>query len=307
MTLTIQQNHLVLATAIGIGAILTTILIYHFSKKKDGKKLITLEDATKKYSLPLIEKEEVSHDTRRFRFGLPSEKHVLGLPIGQHIHLLATIDDDLIIRSYTPVSSDDDHGYVDLVVKIYFKNVHPRFPDGGKMTQYLENLKIGDTIDVRGPSGRLQYLGAGQFSIKKLRKDPPTITTAKRVNMIAGGTGITPMLQLIRHITKDPSDKTELRLLFANQTEKDILVRQELEQVAKDFPQQFKLWYTLDTPGDGWKYSSGFVNDVMLKEHFFEPSKDTLNVMCGPPPMINYACLPNLEKLGHDKEMCFAY
>lgn len=119
------------------------------------------------------------------------------------------------------------------------------------MTQYMESLKIGDTIDVRGPSGRLQYLGGGRFSIKKLRKDPPVVVNAKRVGLIAGGVGITPILQLVRHITKDPSDDTQLSLLFANQTEDDILVRKELEEVVDKYPEQFKLWYTLDKPSAG--------------------------------------------------------
>ena len=47
------------------------------------------------------------------------------------------------------------------VLQVYFKNVHPKYPEGGKMSQYLESLKIGDTIDVRGPSGKLHYLGRG--------------------------------------------------------------------------------------------------------------------------------------------------
>lgn len=42
-----------------------------------------------------------------------------------------------------------------MTLQVYFKNVHPKFPDGGKMTQYLNDMAIGDTIDVRGPSGRL--------------------------------------------------------------------------------------------------------------------------------------------------------
>jgi nitrate reductase (NAD(P)H) len=44
-------------------------------------------------------------------------------------------------------------GYVDFVIKVYFANVHPRFPEGGKLTQILEGLKEGDTIDVKGPLG----------------------------------------------------------------------------------------------------------------------------------------------------------
>jgi cytochrome-b5 reductase len=68
---------------------------------------------------------------------------------------------------------------------------------------------------------------------------------------VTGGTGITPMLQLIRHITKDPEDNTQMSLLFANQTEDDILLRKELEEVAREFPDQFKLWYTVDRANDG--------------------------------------------------------
>ncbi|XP_068627708.1 NADH-cytochrome b5 reductase 2 isoform X2 [Battus philenor] len=276
-------------------------------KSKSSKKLVALVDPNTKYPLPLIEREEISHDTRRFRFGLPSPEHVLGLPIGQHIHLSVKIGDDLIIRAYTPVSSDDDKGYVDLVIKVYFKNVHPKFPDGGKMSQYLESMKIGDTIDFRGPSGRLQYAGKGVFLIKKMRKDPPVQIVAKKLNMIAGGTGVAPMLQLIRHICQDASDQTEMRLLFANQTEDDILLRDELEKYQKEFPNQFSVWYTLDRPNAGWKYSTGFINDEMIKNNMFPASDDVIVLMCGPPPMINFACNPALDKLGYTESQRFAY
>lgn len=69
--------------------------------------------------------------------------------------------------------------------------------------------------------------------------------------LLAGGTGITPMLQLVRHITRDPDDSTEMSLLFANQSEDDILLKNELEEVAKTHPTQFKLWYTVDRPQEG--------------------------------------------------------
>uniref|UniRef100_A0A2M4AMU7 NADH-cytochrome b5 reductase n=1 Tax=Anopheles triannulatus TaxID=58253 RepID=A0A2M4AMU7_9DIPT len=268
----------------------------------------TLLDPQEKYMLPLIEKEEISHDTRRFRFGLPSEKHILGLPVGQHIHLSATINDELVIRAYTPVSCDDDHGFVDLVVKVYKKNVHPKFPDGGKMSQHLESLKLGDRIAFRGPSGRLQYLGNGRFSIKKLRKDPAQIYEAEQVSLIAGGTGITPMLQLVREVLKhSDTDKTKLSLIFANQTEDDILLKPELDELAARYPEQFKLWYTLDRPKPEWTQGKGFVSDEMIKAQLFPPSPSALVLMCGPPPMVNYACIPALEKLGYPMERTFAY
>ena len=47
--------------------------------------------------------------------------------------------------------------------QVYFKNVNPKFPDGGKMSQYLNNMEIGDFIDVRGPSGLLVYDGCGMY------------------------------------------------------------------------------------------------------------------------------------------------
>lgn len=310
----------IIPITIGFATVLAGILIYNYlTKKKTPREqssggvsktaiIKTLLDPNEKYLLPLIEKEEVSHDTRRFRFGLPSEHHVLGLPIGQHIHLSATVNNELVIRAYTPVSSDDDKGFVDLVVKIYKKNVHPKFPDGGKMSQHLESLKIGETIAFRGPSGKLQYEGNGKFQIKKLRKDPPVYYTAKNVNMIAGGTGITPMLQLVREIIKHPDDATVLSLLFANQTENDILLNKELHELAENNPNRFKIWFTLDTPPtEGWKYSKGFISAEMIKEHLYPPSQDTIVLMCGPPPMINFACQPNLEKLGYSPESRFAY
>lgn len=266
-----------------------------------------LLDPEQKYEVKLIEREEVSHDTRRFRFELPSKNHVLGLPIGQHVYLSAKINDELVIKPYTPVSSDDDKGYFELVIKVYFKNVHPKFPDGGRMTQYLNSLKIGDTIQVRGPSGRLEYHGKGNFAIKADKKSEPKKKHVTRLSMIAGGTGIAPMLQVIRDILKKSNtDKTKIRLLFANQTEQDILLRNELELLAAKYPEQFKLWYTLDRPGEGWKYSSGFVNKDMIKEHLFEPNDETLILLCGPPPMIKFI-YTQLDELEYPEEGRFKY
>ncbi|MCL4139849.1 UNVERIFIED_CONTAM: hypothetical protein GTU68_045217, partial [Idotea baltica] len=297
----------VLPVVIGLGVVVgTAILAKLYLGRKKGPP-ITLKEATVKYPLELIEKEEISYDTRRFRFRLPSSDHVLGLPIGQHIYLSARVDGQLVVRPYTPVSSDEDRGFMELVVKIYFKNVHPKFPEGGKMSQYLEELKLGDTIDVRGPSGLLEYRKKGVFAIKADKKSAPGLVMAKKINMIAGGTGITPMLQLIRHIVRDSSDNTQMALIFANQTEADILLRPELEEVLQTHPGQFKLWYTVDKPADGWKYSSGFLSAEMISEHLYPPSDDTLVLMCGPPPMINFACQPNLDKLGYSPSMRFAY
>merc|ERR1712051_150340 len=292
--------------AVGVGVVAITAILAKILLDRKKKK-ITLEDPNVKYSLKLVEKQIISHDTRKFIFALPSPNHILGLPVGQHVYLSAKVGGSLVVRPYTPTSSDEDLGHMDLVVKVYFRDVHPKFPEGGKMSQYLENMSIGDSIDVRGPSGLCVYNGLGNFSVKPDKKSPAKTLQVAQVSMIAGGTGITPMLQLITAVFRDPNDNTNLALLFANQSEDDILVREELEAIQQKYPERFKLWYTVDRPKEGWTYGSGFVNDTMIKEHFFEPSEDNLVLMCGPPPMINFACQPNLDKLGYSPEMRFAY
>lgn len=85
--------------------------------KQTKKKLFV--DPKARIPLPLMEIRVINHDTRIFRFTLPSSDYVAGLPNGQHIHLHADIDGNHVVRKYTPVSSDDDYGIVDLVVKVH--------------------------------------------------------------------------------------------------------------------------------------------------------------------------------------------
>lgn len=60
-------------------------------------------------------------------------------------------------------------------------------------------------------------------------------------------------------------------------------------------------------PPAAWDYSQGFVNEEMIRDHLPPPEEEPLILMCGPPPMIQYACLPNLDRVGHPKERCFAF
>ncbi|KAG9260471.1 NADH-cytochrome b5 reductase 3 [Astyanax mexicanus] len=302
----VLQTTTVAVTA-GVLVVSTVAVLGYFFLGRKKKAPITLVDPSEKYKLRLIDKEVISHDTRKFRFALPSPEHILGLPVGKHVYLSARIDGNLVVRPYTPVSSDDDKGCVDLVVKIYFKNVNPKFPEGGKMSQYLESLKLGDVVDFRGPGGLLEYKGNGQVAVQADKKSEPEMKKAATLGLIAGGTGITPMLQLIRDIMKNPSDKTTCSLLFANQTEKDILLRDELEEIQARHPEKFKLWFTVDRAPEDWEYSEGFISASMIQEHLPPPSDECIILMCGPPPMIQFACNPNLDKLGYRQSQRFTY
>lgn len=242
----------------------------------------------------LLFKKSISHDVRLFRFVLPTEEQLLGLPVGKHIFLCATIDDKLCMRAYTPTSSGDEVGYFDLVVKVYLKGVHPKFPNGGLMSQHLDSLPIGSVLDVKGPLGHIEYTGRGNFLVHGKHR------FAKRLAMLAGGTGITPIYQVVQAILKDPEDLTEMHVIYANRTEDDILLRDELDAWAHKHD-RFKVWYVVqESKRDGWEYSVGIMTESILKEHLPHASQDTLALACGPPPMIQFAVQPNLEKLGYD-------
>lgn len=256
-----------------------------------------------KISCKLISKTIVSHDVRLFRFALLSPDQILGLPIGKHIFLSANINGKLCIRAYTPVSSDDEVGFFELLIKVYFKNVHPNFPEGGLMSQYLEGLSLKDSIDIKGPLGHIQYCERGNFIINGKNK------SAKKIAMLAGGTGITPPYQIIKAILKDPEDKTEIYLVYANRSENDILLRDELDSWANNYS-NFNVWYVISgSVREHWKYSLGYVTEAILKQHIPDGSSEgTIALMCGPPPMIQYACLPNLAKMNYDiQNSCFQF
>ena len=121
--------------------------------------------------------------------------------------------------------------------------------------------------------------------------------------MMAGGTGITPMLQVMEAMLRDPADETKIKLLYANQTEEDILVRDMLEDLQAKHKDRLSIHYTLDRPPAKWAYSSGFIDCDMISKHLPPKEVKPLILMCGPPPMVKFACVANLEKLGFDKDL----
>ncbi|KAJ5637540.1 Cytochrome b5 [Penicillium lividum] len=213
-------------------------------------------------NFPLIRKDTVSPNVYRFVFGLPHEDDILGLPTGQHIALRATINGESVSRSYTPVSNNTDLGRIELLVKVY-----PQ----GKMTKHLESMKIGDMIEIRGPKGAMQY----------------NTSYAKQIGMIAGGTGITPMYQLIRAICDDETDSTQISLLYANNTEEDILLREELDVFATKYPKKFQVQYVLSQAAQDWNGHRGFVSQDLIQKYLAPVDQSNKMLLCGPPPMIN--------------------
>ncbi|CAI2373833.1 unnamed protein product [Moneuplotes crassus] len=236
--------------------------------------------------LPLTKRTKINHDTYHFRFDFPSKDQEFGLHIGGHVVFYAEVMNpetgkkEEIARKYTPVSTVHQKGYIEFVIKIYRAGENPRFPHGGLMTQYLEKLRIGESLKMEGPMGKLSYLGCGNFYISK------KYHIKTEIGMIAGGSGITPIYQIIQSVVHN-KDKIKCHLLFGNKSEKDILIREELEQLQEDYPENFKLTYIIDKADnpDTWKGETGYITQEILEKYMPKAGDETLIVTCGPPIM----------------------
>jgi cytochrome-b5 reductase len=146
------------------------------------------------------------------------------------------------VRSYTPISGDHQPGYFDLLIKSY-----PQ----GNISRHMASLAVGQSIRVKGPKGAFVY----------------TPNMVRHFGMIAGGTGITPMLQVVKAIVRGRAtagDRTEVDLIFANVTEQDILLREDLDQLARE-DKGFRVHYVLDKPPAGWEGGVGYVTAEMMQ------------------------------------------
>lgn len=106
-------------------------------------------DAQQFKPLTLAKIEQLTHNTKKFVFDLPSKKMRVGLPTGQHITFQATDPEGkLFYKPYTPTTDDDTLGSVEFVIKIY---------PTGKMSQVLDKMRVGDAMLMKGPRGRFTY------------------------------------------------------------------------------------------------------------------------------------------------------
>lgn len=240
------------------------------AKVKDAASNIPGVEAKKAFngdwvSLKLDEVEIVNHNTKRFRFALPEEDQVSGLSVASAIltKYKGPEMEKAVLRPYTPVSDENDKGFMDLLVKAY---------PNGPMSTHLHNMTPGQRLDVKGP----------------LPKYPWSENKHDHIALVAGGTGITPMYQLTRAIFNNPNDKTKVTLVFGNVTEEDILLRKEFADLENTYPQRFRAFYVLDNPPKDWAGKSGFIDKDLLKTVLPEPKSENIKVfVCGPPGLMN--------------------
>lgn len=226
----------------------------------------------------LCKKVSVSSDTRIFSFALEHDVQSFGLPTGQHVMLKAEDDSpekNSIIRAYTPISQTDKKGVVDVLIKIYFST--PTIP-GGKMGMALEKLAIGSSVEFKGPIGKFKYLGKGRVSINDNER------SVRSFRMICGGSGITPIFQVLRAVIQDRDDPTSCVVLDGNKKEEDILCKDELDSFEAADSKRCTIMHTLTDGSSLWSGQRGRISEQHLKD-YVSPTESCMVLVCGPKPM----------------------
>ncbi|XP_066137689.1 cytochrome b5 reductase 4 isoform X2 [Euwallacea fornicatus] len=275
-----------------IGAIWDTygVLQHHAISVESG---VSGSPKQRKSTYVINKKSQVNYNTWMFMLHRKDKQKVI-MPIGRHFKIYGVVDGTEMSRSYTPVPesifdnflpnrTSMDHN-VGLVIKRYSE---------GKISRFITDKNEEDEIEMSDP--------LGLFNMKLLEKRETFL-------MLAAGTGITPMLNLIIFLLERRVKKCQfIRLLFFNRTEKDILLSTQLDQLAET-DKRIKINNILSEPSDDWKGLKGHVNAQLIESCLQEHLQDTgytirsiYGFICGP-PKFNEKSKQELTSVGLNKE-----
>jgi ferredoxin-NADP reductase len=186
---------------------------------------------------------------------------------GQHYDLRLTAQDGYQAqRSYSIASEPEQEGEIDLTVE--------RIEDGEVSTYLHDMLVPGDRLEVRGPIG-------GYFVWE-------TSMVPELLVLIGGGSGVVPLMSMIRHRAAAGS-KVPVRLLYSVRAFEDIIYFNELEKLRTD-GSGLEVFYTLTrSQPPNWKGFNRRIDDQMLKE-LISPFHNPAQVfICGPTLLVEAA------------------
>ncbi|MFX1410539.1 MAG: flavin reductase family protein [Promethearchaeota archaeon] len=196
-----------------------------------------------KQILQVSDVQQISHDTKLYRFVSANPKKLLApFRAGQYIGLTVEVNGVRTSRPFSLVSSPNQLAYYELGIKR---------KEGGFVSPYiLDNIKVGDILEATEPMGNLCY---------------NRIFHGKDLVFIAGGSGITPFISMIRNISERMLN-LNVWLIFGCLTEKDILFRDELKDIQAR-RSNIRIKYILSEPGSEWIGACGFITkEEILKE-----------------------------------------
>jgi len=228
---------------------------------------------TKFTPLTVSKNEIVGQNVHKITLDFPNDTDVLGMKTAGMLMVEGEKRDGsgVIARPYTPVSRNDTIGRLEVVVKDY--------PTVGNVSSHICKAEVGSTLSVKG-------------CFTKIAVEP---NKWKKVGMIAGGSGITPCLQVAEELLSSPDDTTEITLIFCNKNPQAIFLKDHIDTLVAKSRGRFTVHYCVDKAGitDLWRGLRGHVTPEMVKAHL--PVADGANniiMVCGPPPMYNAVCGP---------------
>jgi ferredoxin-NADP reductase len=184
---------------------------------------------------------------------------------GQHVDIRLTAADGYQAqRSYSIASRPEDE-LLALTLE--------RVKDGEVSPYLLDQLRVGDRLELRGPIGRyFVWTGAAR----------------QPVYLLAGGTGITPLMSMLRHRERLPSRPPAL-LIYSARSWEDIVYRDEFEAMMRR-DSSFCLVYALtrQQPKD-WTGHRGRINRDLLSANWFPPAENPTIYVCGPTTFVETA------------------
>ena len=202
---------------------------------------------------------------------------------GQHVDVRLTAEDGYRTeRSYSIASAPEDPRFALTVERL----------DDGEVSPYLaDELKAGDTLELRGPIG-------GYFVWDVTEPGP--------LFLVAGGSGIVPLMAMLRHraATLANADletrrRTAARLLYSSRTWDEVIYRDELAALAAADP-TLEVRHTLTRePSPAWPGARRRIDREMLMDFTWLPADRPHLFVCGPTPMVE-AVATALVALGHD-------
>jgi len=247
----------------------------------------------------LESKQRLSSTILLLRFSFDAA--VFGLPVGKHVYLKLPqerLHKDTpiksVMRAYTP--SRCGPGFVDFIVKIYYPE--NGFRPGGVFTQLLDKVRVGETVDCKGPLGEYEYLGNSRYA---LLNEPNR--SAKHIGMIAGGTGITPMWQVICAM-QDDQDLPYVSLIYCARYQADLVLAEEINEIQKRIPDRLKVRYILSQPpSNDWNGGRGRLTTEEVSTHLFPfagshtEDSEKLVLLCASDEMIDKSCKPLISDI----------
>lgn len=195
----------------------------------------------------------------------PSGK--LSYKAGQFLTLIVPIEGKEVRRAYSLCTST----FLDEYPAVTVKRV-----EGGLMSNWLaDNLRPGDKLRVME--------AMGQFTLDYAREN------RRHIVMFAGGSGITPMLALIKGVLSQEPESI-VSLIYCNRDIDSVIFQQELDRWEKHYQGRLHVIHILDTAPMNWQGYSGLLNPEMLKKLFERipdwGMKATTFLMCGPEGMM---------------------